>query len=64
MQSNQNNPLIYWEKQADDKLCGLHCLNSSLQAPIYNEITLSQLAMELNKNEIHSSLNYSGINSG
>jgi Ataxin-3 len=44
--------LVYWEKQADDKLCGLHCINSVLQAPVYDEITLSQIGINLENDEV------------
>ena len=31
---------VYFEHQeADDNLCGLHCLNALLQAPIYDEVS-------------------------
>ena len=41
------NQVIYWEKQGQDMLCGLHCINSLLQGPIFDEISLSQIAREL-----------------
>ena len=37
MQSDINQ-LIYWEKQGSDKLCGVHCINSLLQGPFFNEV--------------------------
>lgn len=42
---------IYFEKQSNDKLCGLHCLNSLLQGPFFDAIQLSEIAIELDKNE-------------
>lgn len=34
----QREESVYFEHQAaDDNLCGLHCLNALLQAPIYDE---------------------------
>ena len=42
---------IYFEKQSKDKLCGLHCLNSLLQAPYFDIIQLSEIALELDKQE-------------
>ena len=29
---------IYWEKQGTDRLCGVHCINSLLQGPFYDEV--------------------------
>ena len=42
---------VYWEKQASDLLCGLHCLNSLAQAPIFDEIMLAEIGVELDKQE-------------
>ncbi|EDK31541.1 josephin protein (macronuclear) [Tetrahymena thermophila SB210] len=39
--------LIYWEKQGLDQLCGVHCINSLLQGPFFNEIELASIAREL-----------------
>lgn len=59
------NQVIYWEKQGQDMLCGLHCINSLLQGPIFDEISLSQIARELQQkeNELLGRSN-SGINMG
>ena len=32
-------------------MCGLHAVNSILQGPFYDEITLSEIALELDKKE-------------
>jgi ataxin-3 len=45
------NPLVYWEKQDSDQLCGLHCLNSLLQGPIFTEFDLAEIGMELDQRE-------------
>lgn len=52
------NEKIYWEKQDADRLCGVHCINSVLQGifdsitgPFFNEVSLAQLALELDKRE-------------
>ena len=29
---------VYWEKQGSDRLCGVHCLNSLLQGPFFDEV--------------------------
>ena len=42
---------VYFEKQGRDNLCGLHCLNSLLQGPFFDEISLSQIAQALDKEE-------------
>ena len=42
---------VYWEKQGQDKLCGVHCINSLLQGPYFNEIALSEIALELDSTE-------------
>jgi ataxin-3 len=46
-----SNKYVYWEKQESDLLCGLHCLNSLVQAPLFNEIELSEIAQNLDKKE-------------
>jgi len=40
---------IYWEKQGVDMLCGVHTINSLLQGPFFNEITLANIALELDR---------------
>lgn len=42
---------IYFEKQKEDRLCGLHCLNSLLQGPFFDVSQLSDIALELDKKE-------------
>lgn len=42
---------VYWEKQSDDLLCGVHCLNSLLQGPYYSEFELAQVAHEMDHHE-------------
>lgn len=49
--SNQSDKRVYWEAQLSDQLCGLHCLNNILQAPIYDEISLSEVAIKLETEE-------------
>jgi len=49
--SNSNEIDIYWEKQELWRLCGLHCLNSIMQGPFFNEVELSEIAHELDKRE-------------
>ena len=43
--------IVYFEKQSDDRLCGLHCLNNLLQGPYLDVITLSEIGIELDKRE-------------
>ena len=49
---------VYWEKQGVDSLCGVHCINSLLQGklsshsgPFYDEVKLSEIALNLDKQE-------------
>ena len=51
--------VVYFEKQSNDRLCGLHALNNLLQAPYLDIVTLSEIGIELNK--IESEL--TGVNS-
>ena len=32
-------------------LCGLHCINALLQGPIFDEVSLSQIAIQLDQEE-------------
>ena len=43
--------VVYFEKQSNDRLCGLHTLNNLLQAPFLDIVTLSEIGIELNKME-------------
>ena len=57
MNSKKNNippfprKVVYFEKQSDDRLCGLHCLNNLLQGPFLDIVTLSEIGLELDKIE-------------
>jgi len=51
MNIKNNKRKIYFEKQSQDRLCGLHCLNSLLQGPFFDVVTLSEIALELDKRE-------------
>ena len=42
---------VYFEKQSNDRLCGLHCLNNLLQGPFLDIVTLSEIGQELDKME-------------
>ncbi len=42
---------VYFEKQTNSKLCGLHAINSLLQGPFFNEIILSEIGNELDQLE-------------
>ena len=41
---------VYFEKQMD-RLCGVHCLNSLLQGPVFTQADLNKYAAELDKEE-------------
>jgi ataxin-3 len=43
--------LIYFEKQSNDRLCGVHCLNSLLQGPYFDPVTLSEIGLRLDQME-------------
>jgi hypothetical protein len=42
---------VYFEKQSNDRLCGLHCINSLVQAPQFDAIQLSEIAQGLDELE-------------
>ena len=50
VQANSNQ-VIYFEKQGQDMLCGLHCINALLQGPSFDEVSLSQIAIQLDQEE-------------
>ncbi|OII74478.1 uncharacterized protein cubi_00031 [Cryptosporidium ubiquitum] len=43
--------IVYWEKQGNDRMCALHCLNSLLQGPYFDEALLSNIAYEIDDME-------------
>jgi ataxin-3 len=51
---------VYFEKQSNDRLCGVHCLNNLLQGPYFNAVDLSEIALgldEIERNIMKSDLN-------
>lgn len=52
---------VYFEKQSNDRLCGLHCLNSLVQSPLFDVIQLSEIAQGLD--ELEKKLYEENINS-
>jgi hypothetical protein len=43
---------VYWEKQEKDVMtCGVHCLNALLQGPVFTPVDLSNIALNLDKQE-------------
>ena len=38
---------IYFEKQGADMMCGVHCINALMQGPYFDEVTMSQIALQL-----------------
>ena len=48
---NFSRKLIYFEKQSNDRLCGVHCLNSLLQGPYFDPVTLSEIGLRLDQME-------------
>jgi len=53
---------IYWEAQLSDNMCGLHCLNNVLQGPIYDEVSLSEVAIQMEQEEARITGQASGNN--
>ncbi|KAJ1608760.1 hypothetical protein OJ253_1785 [Cryptosporidium canis] len=49
--SAKENFTVYWEKQGNDRMCALHCLNSLLQGPYFDESLLSKVAYEIDDME-------------
>ncbi|TNV78717.1 hypothetical protein FGO68_gene7487 [Halteria grandinella] len=43
--------IIYFEKQGADMMCGVHCINALLQGPYFDEVTMSQIALNLDQRE-------------
>ena len=42
---------VYFEKQSNDRLCGVHCLNALLQGPYFDPIMLSEIGLKLDEME-------------
>jgi ataxin-3 len=42
---------VYFEKQSNDRLCGVHCLNALLQGPFVDPIMLSEIGLKLDEME-------------
>ena len=40
---------VYFEKQQNDLMCGLHCLNALVQRPLFTKEILAKIADELDK---------------
>ena len=43
--------VVYFEKQSNDRLCGLHCLNNLLQGPYFDVGILSEIGIQLDREE-------------
>lgn len=48
---NNNNFKVYWEKQGKNNLCGLHCINSLLQGPVFEKSMLDEISKNLDNIE-------------
>mmetsp|Transcript_3543 Transcript_3543/g.5461 ORF Transcript_3543/g.5461 Transcript_3543/m.5461 type:complete len:217 (-) Transcript_3543:517-1167(-) len=42
---------VYWEAQESDELCAVHALNTALQGPYYDPISLASIAQEIDREE-------------
>ncbi|KAH8582144.1 N-terminal machado-Joseph disease like domain [Cryptosporidium sp. chipmunk genotype I] len=49
--NTKEGAIVYWEKQGNDRMCALHCLNSLLQGPYFDEAFLSKIAYEIDDME-------------
>ncbi|PFH33112.1 josephin protein [Besnoitia besnoiti] len=43
--------VVYWEKQGANRMCALHCINSLLQGPVYNETEMCKIGHEFDRRE-------------
>lgn len=43
--------VVYFEKQSDDRLCGVHCLNALVQGPLFDPVMLSEIGLRLDEME-------------
>ncbi|CAA9991057.1 ataxin-3, putative [Plasmodium knowlesi strain H] len=46
-----NKKYVYWEKQGNDRMCGLHCINAILQGPHYSEDVVATIGREIDEKE-------------
>ncbi|KAH7648215.1 N-terminal machado-Joseph disease like domain [Cryptosporidium bovis] len=51
MDAKKDDFIVYWEKQGNDRMCALHCINSILQGPHVDEFRLSKIAHEIDELE-------------
>jgi ataxin-3 len=51
MQAQLKRNFIYFEKQSNDRLCGVHCLNMLLQGPHFDPFSLGEIAQSLDQLE-------------
>jgi hypothetical protein len=42
---------VYFEKQSNDRLCGVHCLNALLQGPYFDATMLAEIGLKLDDME-------------
>jgi len=47
----EHRPVVYWERQGQDCLCAVHCLNALLQGPHFTAMALAEIAQELDREE-------------
>lgn len=48
---DQGKKVVYFEKQGNDMLCGLHTINAVLQGPFFDEVSLSTVAQKIDAQE-------------
>jgi ataxin-3 len=45
--SNCKRKFVYYEKQKQDRLCGIHCLNTLFQGPFFDLTNMTNMAKKL-----------------
>ena len=52
LSSVDEKSIVYWEKQEEGIMtCGVHCLNSLLQGPFFDEVGLAQIGLQIDTRE-------------
>lgn len=44
-------PIVYWERQGEDSLCAVHCINALMQGPEFTAFSLADVALRLDREE-------------
>lgn len=49
----ESNLMVYWEKQDSDLMCAVHSLNSLLQYPFFDPVSLAEIGRDIDAEERH-----------